>query len=110
MKEMYKILFIVLGASCLTSVAKAQLSGDLRKNFLASSYNSCYEGQKANPDNKSTSDKNITQFCKCVSINTADGLTNDLVLAIESGKQPATVAIRVGQMSSNFCKQNYLKY
>jgi hypothetical protein len=110
MNKIYKTLFIAFGVSCLIPVAKAQLSGDVRKNFMASGYSACYQQAKANPDNKTLSDKNIAQFCKCVAVNNADGLTNDLVLAIESGKQPATAIFRVAQMSANFCRQNYLKY
>ena len=94
----------------MISIAQAQLSGDLRKNFIASFYESCYKGQKLNPDNKSTPDKKIAQYCKCTSINTADALTNDLVSAVENGKQPATAIAKLAQISASYCMQNYSKY
>ncbi len=110
MKNIYKVLLITLGVIGLVSLAQAQLSGDIRKNFLASGYDSCYKAQKANPDNKNTPDKTMSQYCKCIATNTADGLNNDLVSAIEKGKQPATALTQVAQLAAKYCSQNYAKY
>lgn len=110
MKNNSKVLLAAFGAIGLVSVAQAQLSGDIRKNFIASSYDSCYRGQKSSPDNKNTPDKTIAQFCRCSSINVADGLTNELVSAIEKGQQPATAITPIAQLAAKFCMANYSKY
>lgn len=88
--------------------ANAQLTGEIRNNFLSSMQQSCYVTQRQGTPNLNVSDSMIRQYCKCSSIYVADLLNNTLLRDVESGKVKPNAAWN--QLAAEYCRNNFSKY
>jgi len=101
-------LFLALLFSVVTSVANAQLTGEMRKGFLEGHRESCFKTQRSASANKSVDDKTLSQYCRCNAVYIADVLNNNLAISIEKGEQK--INMNLISLASNFCSKNFSKY
>jgi hypothetical protein len=90
------------------SDTNAQLTGEIRNNFLSSMQSSCYNSQRQGSPNANVSDSMIKQYCKCSSIYVADLLNNALLRDVEAGKTKPNAAWN--QLAADYCRINFSKY
>ena len=88
--------------------ANAQLTGEIRNNFLSSMQKSCYSTQRQGSPNTNVNDSMLKQYCRCSSIYVADLLNNALLRDVESGiiKPNSTW----NQLAADYCRINFSKY
>jgi hypothetical protein len=104
---MKKMLLLLLAVSIN---ANAQLTGDIKNNFMNSVYDSCYKSQKSNLGYKNVPDITIKKYCKCASVYSANVLTNQIVKDIESGKQDGTILNNIVILGGKYCMIHYPEY
>jgi hypothetical protein len=88
--------------------ANAQLTGEIRNNFLSSMQSSCFNTQRQGSPNANISDSMIKQYCRCSSIYVADLLNNALLRDVESGKVKPNSSWN--QLAADYCRINFSKY
>ena len=86
---------------------EAQLTGTVRKNFMDTYLQSCYNSQRSASINKSIPDKTIYQYCKCSAVYIADSTNQEFLLGIERGEQKFPTNLL--QLASTFCSKNFGK-
>ena len=99
------LFFLILSGN-----SHAQLTGDVRKNFIASGFDACYKSQKSSSGNKNVPEITIRKYCGCMAIYTANVLTNQIIKDVESGKQDGSVFNKISALSGKYCAIHYSEY
>ena len=100
---------LLLLGTLITTNCFAQLTGEVRKNFINSTLQACYNNQRSSKVNAKVSDKLIYDYCLCISNYTANVYTNQIVKDIESGKREMGGISEVANMAGNYCSKQLAK-
>lgn len=87
----------------------AQLTGEIRKNFINSTLQSCYNNQRSSKINEKISDQSIYDYCKCIAVYTSDLYTNKILSDIESGKRSISGISEIANLAGNYCAKKVVK-
>lgn len=101
MKKIILILFIV-NTSCF-----AQLTGDIRNNFLNASKTSCFKSQRMQTT-REVPDSTLKKYCACTSTRIADFINNSKLIEIDRGISSLPSNI-IGD-ATEYCRANWKNY
>ena len=87
----------------------AQLTGQIRKDFVDSALQSCYDNQRSSKINAKINDKLIYDYCKCIAIYSANVYTNQIIKDVESGKRAMGGISEIANAAGNYCAKNITK-
>lgn len=102
-----KKLILTLLMLLIMSNSRAQLTGEIRGNFVRAFNDSCYSSQRQASENNSLSDVDLKKFCGCSSEYIANQMSNSLVASIEKGEQQFNPALR--DLATKFCVKKVFK-
>ena len=103
----HKLYLAATLALLLVSHANAQLTGNMRQQFLEGSVKTCYKTQRAGTINQGISDNVLMKYCKCSMTYLADMLNNYLLLDIDNGNLKLNPYWL--QLAHAYCSKNYNK-
>jgi len=101
----YIFLMLVL----IANNSYAQLTGEIRRNFVDSALQSCYNNQRSSKINAKISDQLIYDYCKCIAIYSANVYTNQLIKDMESGKRAISGISEIANSAGNYCGKKLAK-
>lgn len=88
--------------------ASAEMTGNVRHNFVSSFSRSCFEHQRSAPANRQVTDSLLREYCACSSEIVARRMSNDEVIRIEAGKQNPDKFIAAINESAKHCQEKLL--
>ena len=83
MKSLSKWVLIALW--CSSQIALAELTGQLREEFMANAVESCFSTQVRNPINRDVPRSVVMDYCECTSEYFADYYTEQTLKDIADG-------------------------
>jgi len=103
-------LFVVIFSFSLSS--KAQLTGQIKNNFVKATQEACFKVQRAGNFNNQQSDATLQQWCRCTTAYLSDSLTNQVINEIEQGKRSLSGIPQLNNLAATYCAKdsNYKKY
>lgn len=105
MKTILLSLF-VLAVTVPTSVV-ARLTGEVRDDFVISTYHAC-ERPKESKQLNSEQQAKKSRLCNCFAVKLADTLDIETVKQLESGRQTLDQTLLTG--AGQWCKEHYLDF
>jgi len=104
---MKKILILLL---IITFNTNAELTGNIKVEYIKSAYESCYKSQKSMEDNKKISDTILKKYCKCSSEYSSKNITNKQLTDVETGKREMSILTNLALLTSQYCKVHLQDY
>jgi hypothetical protein len=101
--------YIFLMSMLIANNAYAQLTGEIRRNFVDSTLQSCYNNQRSSKINAKISDQLIYDYCKCIAIYSANVYTNQIIKDVESGKRAMSGISEIANLAGNYCAKQLAK-
>lgn len=85
---MRRLLFSVLVAAsvALAPPATAQLTGEIRKEYISVALKSCFPFQRAMSANNNIADERIHKYCQCAATYIADRVSDDDMRRLGAGE------------------------
>jgi hypothetical protein len=89
-------------------VARAQSIDELSAAFLVGMEKECNSIQRADPQNRNLSDRQIAQYCNCIATHSLQVITIDEMVALErTGQHPTSMQNKLNALGKT-CGEVYL--